>query len=89
MIYSLAPRSTRSALPKEEHVAQPNAQEPEPLFYSVDEVARMSRLGRSNTYERVASGEIPSVRVGQRILIPARAVHEWAERLIAAAGGAA
>lgn len=36
-------------------------------------------LGRSATYDAVRRGEIPSVRIGGRILIPSRAI----ERLFA------
>ena len=37
---------------------------------SVIEVARILGIGRNLAYEAVARGEIPSIRVGGRILIP-------------------
>ncbi|MBI3910326.1 MAG: helix-turn-helix domain-containing protein [Armatimonadetes bacterium] len=51
---------------------------------TVAETARELRLGRSATYEAVKRGEIPSVRIGRRILIPVAAL----ERLLAEAGRA-
>ncbi len=41
-----------------------------PLTYSVDEVAKLLRIGRSQAYEAVKCGELPSVRIGKRILVP-------------------
>lgn len=40
-------------------------------------------LGRSKMFELVEKGEIVSVRVGRRRLIPAAALHAYAERLLA------
>jgi excisionase family DNA binding protein len=38
-------------------------------------------LGRTKIFELVASGELPSVRVGRRRLVRADALREFAERL--------
>jgi excisionase family DNA binding protein len=46
----------------------------EPRVFTVDETARILRLGRGSTYRAIASGEIPSLRVGERILVPAAAL---------------
>jgi excisionase family DNA binding protein len=46
------------------------------LALSVTEVAKMLGLGRTSVYEAVRSKEIPSVRIGTRILIPKAAVEE-------------
>ncbi len=43
-----------------------------PLAVSVPEAGRMLGLSRSSTYVAVQRGEIPSVRVGGRVLIPLR-----------------
>jgi len=37
---------------------------------TVDEAAEELRLSRNATYEAVARKEIPSIRIGRRILIP-------------------
>jgi len=39
---------------------------------SVGETARVLGLGRGAAYQAVASGEIPSLRIGGRILVPRR-----------------
>lgn len=39
------------------------------LAYRIDEAVKASGLGRSFLYERMASGELPSVKVGGRRLI--------------------
>ncbi len=41
-----------------------------PLAVSVPEAARLLGLSRSTTYTAVKNGDIPSVRVGGRILVP-------------------
>ena len=42
----------------------------EPLVLSVFEASKLLRLSRGSTYEAVRTGQIPSVRIGGRILIP-------------------
>ena len=42
----------------------------EPLVLTVDETAELLRISRGSAYEAVRTGDIPSVRVGRRILIP-------------------
>ncbi len=39
---------------------------PEPLTYSVDQVAALLGIARGVAYEAVRSGEIPATRVGRR-----------------------
>jgi excisionase family DNA binding protein len=41
-----------------------------PHTLTVEETADLLRLGRSATYEAVRRGEIPSLKVGRRLLIP-------------------
>ena len=55
----------------------------EPLLLRVHEAAKAIGLGRSKTYELVASGVLPSVRLGRSIRVPAQAVREFVARLIA------
>lgn len=42
--------------------------------YSVEEVAEMLGVGRTHAYAMVKSGELPSVRLGRRLLVPAAAL---------------
>lgn len=41
---------------------------------TVQEVADLLRIGRSSAYAAVRSGEIPSMRVGHRLLVPTAAL---------------
>jgi excisionase family DNA binding protein len=53
----------------------------EPLLLRMTEAARLIGVGRSTIYELANRGEIPVVRIGRAVRVPARALHEWAERL--------
>ena len=45
--------------------------------YTVAEVSHMLSLSRGNTYAMVRSGDIPSMRVGHRWLIPKARFDAW------------
>ncbi len=49
------------------------------LTLSVHEASNLLGLGRGSVYEAIRTGQIPSIRVGRRILIPRAAL----ERLLA------
>lgn len=38
--------------------------------YTVEEAAALLGIGRNSTYEAIARGEVPSIRIGRRILVP-------------------
>ena len=42
----------------------------EKLALSVREVSSLLGLGRTSVYDAVRTGELPSIRIGTRILIP-------------------
>ena len=46
------------------------------VTYTVEEVAELLGLSRGSAYLAVATGEIPSIRIGKRILIPQRALEQ-------------
>ena len=50
---------------------------------SVEETAKVLGIGRNSAYEGVRTGEIPSIRIGKRILVPRLAL----ERILENAGG--
>ncbi len=50
--------------------------------YSVPEAATVLGIGRSAAYEAARTGEIPTIRIGKRILVPVAAL----ERLLADSG---
>lgn len=47
------------------------------ITLSVEEVAPMLGLGRSAAYEAARRGEIPSRRLGRRVVVPVPALLEW------------
>lgn len=49
-----------------------------PKVCTVEEAAKMLRISRSSAYEGVRTGQIPSVRIGKRLLVPLAAL----ERLL-------
>jgi excisionase family DNA binding protein len=46
------------------------------LVWSVDETARRLGISRAHAYELIARGDLPSLRLGRRILVPVRAIEE-------------
>ena len=44
---------------------------------SVEEVASLLGLGRTAAYEAARRGEIPSRRLGRRVIVPVPALLEW------------
>jgi excisionase family DNA binding protein len=57
-----------------------------PLVYRVDEAAEALRLSRSAIYELIRSGQLRSVKLGRRRLVPVEALTEY---VAASSGGAA
>ncbi len=53
----------------------------EKLLLKPAEVSELAGLGKSKTYELIASGEIPSVRIGRSVRVPADRLVAWIERL--------
>ena len=49
------------------------------LTYNVDEAAKLLGLGRAATYQGIERGEIPSIRIGKRILVPRAALERFLE----------
>ncbi len=47
------------------------------LTISVEEAAALLGLGRSAAYEAARRGEIPTRRLGRRVLVPVPALLEW------------
>ena len=49
------------------------------VVLTVNEVAKLLGLSRASAYQGVARGEIPSIRVGRRILVPRQALERMLE----------
>ena len=54
-------------------------------MYTPTQVASVLMLSRSKTYELIASGEIPSVKIGWSRRIPAAFLNEYVKKLCALA----
>jgi excisionase family DNA binding protein len=52
-------------------------------FISIPEAARRLGVGKSSGYELVASGQLATVRYGQRRLVPVSEVRRLAAKMIA------
>jgi excisionase family DNA binding protein len=50
---------------------------PDRLLYRVEEVAEMLAIGRSKTYELIASSRLPVVHLGRCVRVPAYALQHW------------
>jgi len=49
------------------------------LTMTVDEAARILGISRNSAYEAVRRNQIPSIRIGRRILIPRHRFLRWLE----------
>lgn len=54
--------------------------EGEKLVYTVAETAEILGIGRGLAYEATRRGEIPSIRIGHRILVPRKALEDLINR---------
>ena len=59
----------------------------EPLLMRVEEASRYLSLGRTKTYELLAQGEIPSIRLGRSLRVPREALRSWIQAQIRMSGG--
>lgn len=48
-----------------------------PLLLRVEEVAQLLAIGRSTVYELIASGQLPSVKVGGARRVPMVEIERW------------
>jgi excisionase family DNA binding protein len=54
----------------------------EPLLLRPREAARLLGLGRSKVYLLIASGDLPSVRIGRSVRVPYEALRSWVDQNI-------
>ena len=50
------------------------------LTLTVEEAADLLGIGRSLAYRLAGSGQLPTVRLGRRIVVPTEALSHWLER---------
>lgn len=53
----------------------------EKLLLRPTEVSELVGIGKSKVYELLASGVIPSVRIGKSVRVPANRLRQWIEEL--------
>lgn len=54
----------------------------ERLLLRVSETAKIIGLGKSKTYDLIAKGELPSVRIGKCVRVPVASLKEWVDAQI-------
>jgi len=47
-----------------------------PAVFTVLEVAKILRIGKISAYQAIERGDLPSIRIGRRILIPRAAFEQ-------------
>ena len=47
------------------------------MLLRAEEVAKALGVGRSKAYEMMASGEVPVVRIGRSVRVPAESLRRW------------
>jgi excisionase family DNA binding protein len=50
---------------------------------TVEETARILRISRNSAYEAVRTGEIPTIRIGKRVLVPIGGLEQLLGRSLA------
>ena len=62
--------------------SEPSSAKPQPRVYTLDEAAVILRICRGSAYRAAENGDIPTVRIGRRLLVPAAAL----DKLLASVG---
>lgn len=58
----------------------PSVTHEQTLVFTVEEAARLLKIGRTHCFRLVAEGTLPSVRLGRRVLVPRAALEALLER---------
>ncbi|MFF2909188.1 helix-turn-helix transcriptional regulator [Paenibacillus sp. NPDC057934] len=48
-------------------------------FYTITDLLELLPLGRNTIYRLVSSDDFPKIRIGRKIIIPAKKLEEWLE----------
>ncbi len=57
------------------------------LLLTTDEAAEALGVGKTKLYELLGRGELPSLKIGRRRMVPMRAIEDFVERLMAEEDG--
>jgi excisionase family DNA binding protein len=63
----------------EEQVQMDKSANQPAIVYTIEEAAKLLKLGRNSAYEAARNGDIPTLRIGRRLLVPRAAL----DRLLA------
>jgi len=55
----------------------PLAEPSRPLLIDSRQVARLLGIGRTKTFQLMASGELPTIRLGRCVRVPMHALEDW------------
>jgi excisionase family DNA binding protein len=61
----------------------------EPLTYTIEEAARLCGVSRGVAYTAAKSGDLPSVRLGRRIVVPRARLHALLDDQLSNGNGSA
>jgi excisionase family DNA binding protein len=64
------------------HAANADAPQASKVLMTVDEACAALGIGRTHLYSFLSRGELVSLKVGGRRLVPVRALHEFVDRLV-------
>jgi excisionase family DNA binding protein len=64
---------------RQKPMASPIEVPPQRLLLRIPEVAETLGIGRTKIYEIIASGELPTVRVGRAVRISVTTLQKWVE----------
>jgi excisionase family DNA binding protein len=65
---------------QEDVMSLPQPEKDERVALSVDEAAALLGISPSLAYDLCARGDLPSLRLGRRIVVPRRALEGWMDR---------
>ena len=49
------------------------------VLLRADEVSRLLRIGRTMTFQLIANGDLPVVRIGRAVRVPKKQLETWIE----------
>ena len=58
-----------------------------PDFCSLEELSRVFQISRSTAYRMAAQGNIPSLRVGRRVIVPKEHLVRWIDSSVSCEKG--
>lgn len=62
-------------------MSDPSALQIPPVLYRVEEAAEALRLSRTAVYDLIRAGDLRTVKIGRRRLVPIDALSEWVASL--------